>query len=278
MIEFSGALAKMPVVHDDTVQYHLPLGDSLVHLNPHLGNTITLTFLGEINCIHCKKKTKKSFSQGYCYPCFKRLARCDQCIIKPELCHYHEGTCREPQWGEQHCMKPHIIYLANSSGLKVGITRQTQEPTRWIDQGAIQAIPLFKVGKRLDSGAIEVALKQFVSDKTNWRKMLKNDVCTQDMVQARDQLLDKSEQILKPVLEQISDYEPMVDSDTLAFNYPVIRYPEKVSSLSFDKQSVISGTLMGIKGQYLLLSTGVLNIRKFSGYHVEVRIEGEGDV
>jgi hypothetical protein len=48
----------------------------------------------------------------------------------------------------------------------------------------------------------------------------------------------------------------------------VIKYPTKVVSLNFDKTPVISGVLEGIKGQYLLLDVGVLNIRKFSSYNL----------
>ena len=157
----------------DPVHYQLPVGEVLIDLNPLLGQEISLVYSGKIFCIECARKTNKSFNQGYCFPCLRRLAACDTCIVRPELCHYHEGTCREPQWGEAHCMQPHVVYLANSSGLKVGITRKTQVPTRWIDQGAIQALPIVEVDTRLQSGLIETALKSTVNDKTDWRRMLK---------------------------------------------------------------------------------------------------------
>jgi len=138
----TGNLEKMRVQHAAPVLYALPVGDKSVALNPLLGNKITLRYTGEINCIHCGRRTNKSFQQGYCYPCMQKLARCDICIVKPELCHFHKGTCREPEWGREHCMIQHIVYLAVSSGLKVGITRHTQVPTRWIDQGAVAAVPM----------------------------------------------------------------------------------------------------------------------------------------
>ncbi len=166
---------------NDTVQYVLPIGENLLAMNEHIGETIKLSYKNEIHCISCGRKTNKSFAQGHCYPCFRRLASCDMCIMKPETCHFAEGTCREPEWGEANCFIPHYVYLANSSGIKVGITRGTQIPTRWMDQGAAQALPVFQVATRLQSGLLEVALKEFVSDRTDWRKMLKSDAEPQDL-------------------------------------------------------------------------------------------------
>ncbi|MEQ8514948.1 MAG: DUF2797 domain-containing protein, partial [Chromatocurvus sp.] len=140
----TGHVRKMRTILADTVQYRLPLGDSETPLNDWIGRTLRLSFLGDIHCIYCDRKTRKSFSQGYCYPCFKRLARCDSCIVKPETCHFFAGTCREPEWGEANCMIDHVVYLANTSGIKVGITRGSQVPTRWMDQGATQALPVFR--------------------------------------------------------------------------------------------------------------------------------------
>ena len=138
-----GSLEKMTTQLAEPVQYRLPVGDAELELNPLLGQRLELRYSGRIFCVNCQKKTAKSFNQGYCYPCFIKLAQCDMCIMKPETCHYAAGTCREPSWGEEFCFQPHIVYLANSSGIKVGITRQTQIPTRWIDQGAVQALPVF---------------------------------------------------------------------------------------------------------------------------------------
>ncbi len=136
------------------IQYQLPIDDKLVSMNEHIGDSVSLHYSGEIHCIECGRRTNKSYNRGYCYPCFISLAACDLCIMKPETCHYHLGTCREPQWGETHCMQDHYVYFANSSGIKVGITRGTQIPTRWIDQGASQALAVFRVSNRLLSGKI----------------------------------------------------------------------------------------------------------------------------
>ena len=148
----SGKLSRMQARLDSPVSYALPLGDEKIPLQPFLGKNIALHFSGNIRCVHCDRNTGKSFNQGYCYPCFKRLARCDTCIMSPHKCHYHEGTCREPIWGDEFCMQDHIVYLANSSGVKVGITRASQVPTRWIDQGAVQGLPILRVRSRRQSG------------------------------------------------------------------------------------------------------------------------------
>ncbi|GAL30720.1 hypothetical protein JCM19239_4459 [Vibrio variabilis] len=140
----SGTLSKMRASLESTVQYRLPVGDEEVDLSPLIGKTISLNHTGNIFCASCGKKTKKSYSQGHCFVCMKKLASCDMCIMKPETCHYDEGTCREPEWGEANCMVDHFVYLSNTSSLKVGITRHTQIPTRWIDQGATQGLPILK--------------------------------------------------------------------------------------------------------------------------------------
>tara|TARA_B110000211_G_scaffold99640_1_gene116020 strand:- start:148 stop:654 length:507 start_codon:yes stop_codon:yes gene_type:complete len=167
-------------------------------------------------------------------------------------------------------MISHYVYLANSSGLKVGITRHTQVPTRWIDQGAIQALPIYKVNTRLDSGRLETTIGAMVADKTNWRTMLKGEVEILDMKARRDELLDR----LKVSLQTLSDQGvgmERLEADVVEINYPVLEYPTKISSFNFDKNPVVEGTLMGIKGQYLIFDTGVINLRKFTAYDIEVQ-------
>ena len=269
-----GLLRKMQVTLDSPVTYQLPLSEQLIALNPLLGKTIHLHHTGAINCINCNRKTKKSFNQGYCYPCFTRLAQCDMCIMKPEQCHYDAGTCREPEWGLAHCFIPHYVYLANSSGIKVGITRHTQIPTRWIDQGAVQALPIMKVQSRLISGLVEVELAKHVSDKTSWQKMLKNLQEEIDLISRRDQLLAECENGLSVIAQRFGGaaIERLPDAEIVNIEFPVINYPQKVKSFNFDKTAEVSGELQGIKGQYLILDTGVINIRKFAGYEVEFTV------
>ena len=266
-----GPILKMQTTLASPVQYHLPLGDARLAMNPLIGKPLHLRYNGEIACIACGRKTAKSFAQGHCYPCFRRLAACDMCIMKPETCHYAAGTCREPEWGEANCFQPHIVYLANSSALKVGITRQSQLPTRWMDQGATQALPVFRVASRYQSGLLEVALKQHVSDRTDWRKMLKGEAAPIDLVAERERLLGLAEAAIDAVRQQVgADAIETLDESVVGIEYPVSEYPQKVKALNFDKQNDIDGVLLGIKGQYLILDSGVLNMRKFSGYNIRL--------
>lgn len=268
-----GTLNKMKAALSDSdgVHYQLPVGDELLSLNELMGQPITLTHTGNIFCKNCGKKTKKSYSQGHCFVCMRKLASCDMCIMKPETCHYDQGTCREPQWGEENCMIPHYVYLANTSGLKVGITRHTQIPTRWIDQGATAALPIFKVQTRLQSGLVEVALADFIADKTNWRNMLKGTSVDVDLKAARDELVPQIQHKLDELAELFgATAVELLDEEVVEIKYPVQDYPSKVSSFNFDKNPQVSGVLQGIKGQYLILDTGVINIRKFGAYEVEV--------
>jgi hypothetical protein len=261
----TGAIEKMRVQHAAPVAYSLPVGEELAVMNPLLGKKIALKWTGEINCIHCGRLTKKSFQQGYCYPCTQRLARCDMCILKPELCHYHKGTCREPEWGRENCMIDHFVYLAVSSGLKVGITRHTQIPTRWIDQGAVAAVPIARVASRYDSGRVEVALAAHVKDKTNWRDMLRYDAGGVDLIAEKNRIRPE----LQALIRQYPEAE-MIEDVVYRFEYPVIEYPKKIKPLTFDKTPLVEGTLIGIKGQYLMFDIGVINIRKHSGYKISM--------
>ena len=265
-----GGLSKMQAELADQVQYRLPLGTQQVVLNPLIGKQLQLTCEGAIHCLHCHQKTNKSFAQGYCFPCFKKLPQCDSCIMSPEKCHFHQGSCRDAAWGQQFCMTDHIVYLANTSGLKVGITRISQIPTRWIDQGAGQAIPLFRVATRQQSGFVEDMLRQHVADRTNWRALLKGSAAPLNLQAEGQALLQTCATEIKQLQQRfgIHAIQPVMEPVETTIDYPVRNWPFKVTSLSFDKTPVIQGKLEGIKGQYLILDTGVLNIRKHTGYNV----------
>ena len=266
-----GPLQKMRTRLDDPVNYELLLADQSIGLNAYIGQAIKFTYTGQIFCVHCNRRIKKSFNQGYCYPCFISLAQCDMCIMKPETCHFDAGTCREPDWGQTFCFQPHVIYLANSSGIKVGITRQTQLPTRWIDQGAVQALPIFKVPSRYLSGLVEVVFAKHISDKTSWQQMLKSRSEPIDLIAKRDELTDLCATDLQGISDRfgITPIKRMDDESVVDIHYPIDVYPGKIQSFNLDKNPEVSGVLQGIKGQYLLLDSGVINIRKFSGYEVE---------
>ncbi|MNZ26942.1 hypothetical protein D3C78_441490 [compost metagenome] len=274
MIELArGSLSKMAVsLQAPVVQYSFRLDDTQVPVNPLIGQRLRLEYLGAIHCSHCGKRTKTSFSQGYCYPCMTKLAQCDVCIMAPEKCHYDAGTCREPSWGEQFCMTDHVVYLANSSGIKVGITRATQLPTRWLDQGASQALPIMRVATRQQSGLVEDLLRSQVPDRTNWRALLKGDAEELDLVAIREQVFDACADGLRELQGRfgLQAIQPLADAEVVQMKYPVEAYPAKIVSFNLDKDPVVEGTLLGIKGQYLIFDTGVINIRKYTAYQLAV--------
>ena len=267
-----GALSKMGTRLEQPVQYSLRLGEQDLDLNALLGQGVRLEYLGAIHCSHCGRKTKKSFSQGYCYPCFSKLAQCDTCIMSPERCHYAAGTCREPAWGEQFCMTEHVVYLANSSGAKVGITRAIQVPTRWIDQGATQALPIMRVATRQQSGLVEDVLRSQVTDRTNWRAMLKGEAAALDLAQLAGEIFEACQDGITALQERfgLQAIQPLSDLAVVDIAYPVLAYPAKVASFDLEKTPVVEGALQGIKGQYLIFDTGVINIRKFTAYQLAV--------
>jgi len=259
----SGNLRKMQTRLDDVAHYTLALGDTQIDMNAKIGETIKLAFDGTINCIACGKVTKKSFGQGFCYPCFQNAPESSECIIRPELCRAHEGEARDMAWAEEHCLVEQIVYLARSSAVKVGITRASQIPTRWIDQGATDAIVFARVPNRYTAGLVEVAMKEHLTDRTNWQRMLKNEVIDADLVEMKASLIGSLD----------DDLRQFVDSDdtVCSINYPVEQYPEKVKSVGFDKFPEIEGCLAGIKGQYLIFDDNrVLNIRKHNGYRISM--------
>ncbi|MEM9493243.1 MAG: DUF2797 domain-containing protein, partial [Myxococcota bacterium] len=227
----AGNLRKMQTRLDGVARYTLMLDDTPIDMNAKIGQKIRLTFDGVINCIACGRKTKKSFGQGFCYPCFRNAPEASECIIRPELCRAHEGEARDMDWAEKHCLTEQIVYLARSSAVKVGITRASQMPTRWIDQGATDAVVFARVPNRYTAGLVEVAMKAHLTDRTNWQRMLKNEVIDADLAATKASLVGS----LDAELRQYVD-----DDDTVcAIEYPVERYPEKVKSTGFDKQPEI---------------------------------------
>ncbi|MDT0596030.1 DUF2797 domain-containing protein [Glaciecola petra] len=276
MTTWSGNISKMKAFAfpDGKVNYQLPIGDELIEMNTLIGKNISVEYKGQINCIHCSRKTNKSFSQGYCFVCMRGLAQCDTCIIKPELCHYSEGTCREPEWGEANCLQDHIVYLSNTGNVKVGITRHISDnvSSRWIDQGATQALAILRVKERLLSGLVETEISKFIGDKTNWRTMLKGKAKSLDLIEIRDEVLNKVDQKISELQQQYGlQALQTIDTDVVEITYPVNKYPEKIKSINLDKDMTFSGELVGIKGQYLLLDQErVINVRKYAGYCVSL--------
>ncbi|NBV41166.1 DUF2797 domain-containing protein [bacterium] len=249
-----------------TVTYQFVTPDGPVPITPE--SKIRFTDSGDRFCISCNRKTNKIFGQGFCYPCFMNSPENAECIVRPELCRAHEGIGRDPDWEARHHNQPHTVYLANSAGLKVGITRDTQIPTRWIDQGAIEAIVLARVPYRYLAGCIEVSLKPFMSDKTPWQKMIRGLDPELDLTEIR-------RRIRTLVSPEHQAY--LVDEPPMKMVYPVLKYPEVAKSVKLDNSPEIEGTVTGIRGQYLLLDGNrALNVRNHSGYSVRLTINPAG--
>jgi hypothetical protein len=268
-----GTLTKMRVEHTTPVSYFLRDGfyDAArrcdeISMNALLGRQVELHFEGEINCVYCGRKTKKSFNQGFCFPCVRGRAEADVCIVKPELCHHGNPAdpCRDEEFAQTQCFRPHVLYASLTSGVKIGITRRPNVPSRWIDQGAAAAMPLAVLPSRRDVGLLEHRLADRFQDKTHWMKMLKEKDPEGD--------LDGGVATLLGLMDEwgVDGVLPAVERTRYDFEYPVEVWPQKVKSFNLDKAPVVGGRLDGIKAQYLIFDTGVISLRKFTGYVVGV--------
>lgn len=261
--EIEGNILKMRNELSEPVQYYLPAGNGELNMNNLLGKIIRLEFTGQINCISCGKQTKTTFGQGFCYSCLQTAPEASESIVRPELSKAHFGMARDMEWAMKHDLIDHFVYLAASSDIKVGVTRHHQVPARWIDQGASSAIVIAKTPNRHIAGIIEVWLKQYMGDKTNWRDMLQNKTADIDLQKEKLKALN----LLPAELLKYAIYK----SDITTIEYPVIKYPEKIKSISFDNDPIVENMLSGIKGQYLIFENGnVLNIRKHNGYYLKI--------
>ena len=262
---YEGVLKKMQTEFENPIQYYLIFQDSFLNVNQLLNKNIEINFVG-YQCLNCGKK-KKIFRQGFCYDCFYSSPAVGDWIMKPELSTAHLGIQdRDLAYEEKVQLQPHIVYLALSSEVKVGVTRNTQVPTRWIDQGAEKAIAIVEVPNRYLAGITEVALKNHFADQTNWRKMLTNDIVFTDLIKERKKLL-----LLLP--DEVREYFHLEKNDLYEMNYPVLEYPNKINSLSLDKTPNFKGKLTGIKGQYLIFEDGtVFNVRSSEGYIVRIEV------
>ena len=260
----SGNLIKMKSEFNTPIDYHLMLGNDELYLNGFIGKHISLKHNGVINCVSCGKQTKKSFADGYCYACFQTAPMADPSVVSPELSMAQFGIARDMEWAEQHDLIDHFVYLSITSGVKVGVTRHHQIPTRWIDQGASRAIKLAKTPNRHIAGLIETQLKKHVADKTNWQAMLK------DQVENAPDLIEKKKELSAFLHPELQKYL-LADNQITAIEYPGDYVPESVMSIAFDKQPLVEGVLARIKGQYLIFDNNkVINIRKHSGYYITI--------
>lgn len=262
---YEGVLTKMQTEFSTPIQYYLVFENSFLNLNQLLEKSLEINFVG-YQCLNCGKK-KKIFRQGFCYDCFMSSAAAGDWIMKPELSTAHlDIEDRDLEYEKKVQLQPHIVYLALSSEVKVGVTRKTQVPTRWIDQGAVQALPIVEVPNRYLAGITEVALKEHYADKTNWQKMLKNEIPSVDLIAEKASLKDY-------IPAEVQEFYDQSKDKLYQLQYPVLEYPSKVNSLNLDKTPNFSGKLKGIKGQYLIFEDGtVFNIRTFEGYVVKISL------
>ncbi len=262
-MRYEGNILKMQTTNGETVQYHLPLGKNLVAMNPLLGKELTIKYEGRINCVSTGELIKKSYGQGYGYKAYMSLPECDMCIVKPQQCHYAKGTCRDMKWGEEHCMVPYVLYLARTNHIKVGVTGQDRCETRWMDQGAVEALPILRFPSRYQAGLMEFEVSKVLPDKTSWQQMLLGEISDdRDLIEVREELYLEFANLVDDLegeeVESVSQY----------FHYPQLSKLSKVTSFDLDKKNKISGTLIGIKGQYLILDKGVINMRKHQGHYI----------
>ncbi|MRX66862.1 Protein of unknown function [Flavobacterium resistens] len=264
-MQYQGVLTKMQTEMGNPIQYYLVFEDSFLSMNQLLNKEIEINFVG-FQCLNCGKK-KKIYRQGFCYDCFYSSAAVGDWIMRPELSTAHLGIAdRDLEYESQVQLQPHIVYLAFSTEVKVGVTRKTQVPTRWIDQGATQAISIVEVPNRYLAGITEVALKDHYTDKTNWRKML------QATSESCDLIVEKAK-VENLIPAEVKDYFYSQKNDVYELNYPVLNYPAKINSLNLDKTPSFQGKLVGIKGQYLLFENGtVFNVRGSEGYVVTINV------
>ena len=263
-MQYQGVLKKMMTEIGEEVQYYLDMKTDFLNMNQLLSKEIKLSFVS-YECLNCHSE-KKIYRQGYCQSCFFDIPQAADWIMRPELSKAHlDEEDRDLAYEKRVQLQPHIVYLANSSNVKVGVTRKQQVPTRWIDQGAHEAIEIVEVPNRYLAGITEVALKEYVADKTNWRKMLKNDIEDVNLVEWREKLKEF-------IPAEATEY--FIESNTETnINFPVTQYPSKPKSLNLIKTPTYSGKLVGIKGQYLIFEDEtVFNVRSNEGLVVNIEI------
>lgn len=262
---YEGVLRKMRTEMGQPIQYYMVFDADFLNVNQLLDKELQIEFI-KYQCLNCGEDLP-IFRQGFCRRCFYETPAAGDWIMRPELSTAHlDKEDRDLEYEKKVQLQPHIVYLANSSNVKVGVTRKTQVPTRWIDQGAHEAIEIVEVPNRYLAGVTEIALKEHVSDKTNWRKMLTNSLEDVDLVAWRSKL--------KPYIPaEAQDYFIENQGET-HLEFPVIRYPDKVKSLNLNKTPNYKGVLKGIKGQYLLFEDNtVFNVRSNEGYYVALGVK-----
>lgn len=266
-MHYEGVLTKMRTEWASPINYFLVFPDFFIQVNQLLNQTISITHTG-YECLNCGAD-KKIFRQGFCYDCFMSSPAVGDWIMRPELSTAHlDIEDRDLAYEKKVQLQPHVVYLAISSDIKVGVTRKSQIPTRWMDQGASFAFPVLEVPNRYLAGIAEVELKAFYTDKTNWRKMLQNDVIEADLDQLKQKIKSELSEALLPYFQ--------AQAELTILEYPVVAFPKKITSLTLDKTPSYTGKLVGIKGQYLIFEDGtVFNVRSHEGYRILIELQND---
>lgn len=263
-MKYQGVLTKMQTEFGQPIQYFLVFENDFLNINQLLNKTVKINFVKH-QCLSCGLD-KPIYRQGFCKSCFYEVPQAADWIMRPELSRAHlDKEDRDLEYEKKVQLQPHIVYLANSSNVKVGVTRKNQVPTRWIDQGAHEAIEIVEVPNRYLAGVTEVALKEHVADKTNWRKMLKNEIEDENLLEWRERL-----KLYIP--NEAKDYFIENNKET-HLDFPVLQYPEKPKSLNIEKTQEYIGKLVGVKGQYLIFEDEtVFNVRANEGLVVSITL------
>lgn len=263
-MKLQGQLLKMHSENGKPIQYYLSFSGDLLNMNQLFGKKISIKHIG-YQCVNCGSE-EKIYRMGFCKKCFFESPYASETIIRPELSTAHLGIAERDLETEQKIqLQPHIVYLAYTGDVKVGVTRESQIPTRWIDQGATFALPIAKTENRYQAGMIEVALKEHLSDKTNYKKML------QDNYEDRLDLADFREKVKEYFPADFQNFY-RDGSEVIKLDFPYQK-PEKINVFTLDKNPEFEGILNGIKGQYLSFEGGnFINIRGHEGYVAEMEI------
>ncbi|WP_353892721.1 DUF2797 domain-containing protein [Proteinivorax hydrogeniformans] len=256
-----GYLKGVDIISDgDQINYRLNIDEQFLMLKDKTGSKLQISFAGSKKCIYCGRDIKgKTFNNGYCFPCFRDLPQNDICMVKPEKCHHINGTCRDEEFAQSFCFQKHYIYIAYTSEIKVGITHHQNIPKRWLDQGAIKGCVIAEAKNRKEAGQVEEYLMGYFADKTNWRAMLRNN-----KAECLEEAILKAQDIIKDNFKDVK-----LRSKELSIEFPWVS-PPKMKSLNLDKTSIITSKMLGAKGQYLILEDGVLNLKKYRGYLIEI--------
>ncbi len=246
-------------VSQPAVRAWMPLGRHLVDVNALIGKPLRLSWPGMAECQSCGGIFSELHAQGFCKKCFFDSPLAGASIVRPELSTAHLGKAdRDLEFERAYQLQPHTVYLADSGGIKVGVTRTRQQVTRWLDQGATRAKVLAITENRYEAGLIEVALKAHFSDKTDWRKMLAGLSFDAEFSAAVDRALGA-------IPAELQRFAVTDGLEHRAHWSLAPGFSAKSVKLS-QPGDVLEGVLAGQRGQYLGFADGrALNVRSHEG-------------